>query len=230
MKGKIGKSAALFAALCLSLCLGGCRGTAREESLPATPSPEGARLPASLTAPALVSEDEVVQGPELAAGEAALLAAQGYRELYTRAMEGREAHLSLPAETLAAIAEALAGSDHAATDTARAIAPCNGEVLTDFHLRVQAGETAEAVLYEVCPDGGFIRHELHGAPDGLWVIHTRLSWSAEGEPVLGYSNRYSVTALRCAEGVFYYEYYMPDNPPGTNHDGHVDTFVEVPLK
>lgn len=33
----------------------------------------------------------------------------------------------------------------------------------------------------------------------------------------------------CTDGVLSYEYDLPGNPPGTSHDGHVDTLIRLPL-
>ena len=65
---------------------------------------------------------------------------------------------------------------------------------------------------------------------------TRLAWLDSGPysmqgtiPTVTYSKTYAVTSLELDAGSLHYEYYMPDNPTGGNHDGHVDTAVTIPM-
>lgn len=40
---------------------------------------------------------------------------------------------------------------------------------------------------------------------------------------MSYTDTYAVTSLTLDGGRLTYVYDMPDNPPGTDHDGHIDT-------
>ena len=40
---------------------------------------------------------------------------------------------------------------------------------------------------------------------------------------MSYADTYTVTSLVLDGGRLTYVYNMPDNPPGTDHDGHIDT-------
>ena len=40
---------------------------------------------------------------------------------------------------------------------------------------------------------------------------------------MSYADTYTVTSLMLGGGRLTYVYDMPVNPPGTDHDGHIDT-------
>lgn len=46
---------------------------------------------------------------------------------------------------------------------------------------------------------------------------------ANGAFSVSYADTYTVTSLMLDGGRLTYVYDMPDNPPGTDHDGHIDT-------
>lgn len=96
------------------------------------------------------------------------------------------------------------------------------EAVTAFWDARAAGETAEIVLYEVCRDGGLLCHALRFTGGADTVTRTRVVWR-DGAFCVGYADTYAVTALTYDGGVLTYVYDMPDNPPGTDHDGHIDT-------
>ena len=86
----------------------------------------------------------------------------------------------------------------------------------------RASQTAEAALYEVCRDGGLLCHTLRFADGADTVTRTRVAWR-DGAFSVSYTDTYAVTSLTLDGGRLTYIYDMPDNPPGTNHDGHIDT-------
>ena len=91
------------------------------------------------------------------------------------------------------------------------------EAVTAFWDARTAGETAEVALYEVCRDGGL---RFTGGADT--VTRTRVIWR-DGAFSVSYADTYAVTSLTLDGGRLTYIYDMPDNPPGTDHDGHIDT-------
>ena len=65
-------------------------------------------------------------------------------------------------------------------------------------------------------------HALLHADGADTVTRTRVVWR-DGAFCVGYADTYAVTALTYDGGMLTYVYDMPDNPPGTDHDGHIDT-------
>ena len=96
------------------------------------------------------------------------------------------------------------------------------ETVTAFWGVRAAGETAEIALYEVCRDGGLLCHTLRFADGTDTVTRTRVVWR-DGAFSVSYADTYTVTSLMLDGGRLTYVYDMPDNPPGTDHDGHIDT-------
>lgn len=98
----------------------------------------------------------------------------------------------------------------------------NPQAVDAFFADRDAGKTARLTLYEVCLDGGLICHDLAFADGKTTLTLTRIAWNGT-EPAVGYSRAYTVTELTYSGGTLHYVYDMPDNPPGTDHDGHIDT-------
>ena len=96
------------------------------------------------------------------------------------------------------------------------------EAVAAFWAARAAGEKASLTLYEVCRDGGLLCHALLYADGADTVTRTRVVWR-DGAFCVGYADTYAVTALTYDGGMLTYVYDMPDNPPGTDHDGHIDT-------
>ena len=70
--------------------------------------------------------------------------------------------------------------------------------------------------------GGLLCHTLRFADGADTVTRTRVAWR-DGALSVSYTDTYAVTSLTLDGGRLTYVYDMPDNPPGTNHDGHIDT-------
>ena len=96
------------------------------------------------------------------------------------------------------------------------------EAVAAFWAARAAGEKASLTLYEVCRDGGLLCHVLCFSDGADTVTRTRVVWR-DGAFCVGYADAYAVTALTYDGGMLTYVYDMPDNPPGTDHDGHIDT-------
>lgn len=82
-------------------------------------------------------------------------------------------------------------------------------------LRAKDGSTGRSC-------GGLLCHTLRFADGADTVTRTRVAWR-DGAFSVSYTDTYAVTSLTLDGGRLTYIYDMPDNPPGTNHDGHIDT-------
>ena len=109
----------------------------------------------------------------------------------------------------------------------------NPALLDDFFAAVGEGRAADIAVYELCPDAGFLCHTLHFRGGEYYLTRTRLAWqqgssALQGEtPTVTYSETYALTELYVEDGRLCYDYYIPDNPPGTRHDGHIETFTSL---
>lgn len=152
----------------------------------------------------------------------AVAAAQRYQPIVQAVGDGTAVGVDL---TDAQIAQAVAELDAAGltavhVDAAEPVT--HPETVTAFWDARAAGETAEVALYEVCRDGGLLCHALRFTGGADTVTRTRIVWR-DGAFCVGYADTYAVTALTYDGGMLTYVYDMPDNPPGTDHDGHIDT-------
>lgn len=165
----------------------------------------------------------------------ALAAAESYRDIYEAAYNGETFSFDLLKEDANRIAARLAASGDAAycPGMVPLTAPSCAE---QFYADTQSGKDRTVSIYEICQDGGFLCHTL-GFTDGQYIVtRTRLAWQDGGEyalqgtvPTVTYSDTYQVTGLSMDGTMLYYEYYMPDNPAGGSHDGHIDTTISIPL-
>lgn len=152
----------------------------------------------------------------------AVAAAQLYQPLVQGIGNGTDAGVDL---TDAQIAQAVARLSDAGLTAVHVDASepvTHPEAVTAFWDARTAGETAEVVLYEVCRDGGLLCHALRFADGTDTVTRTRVIWR-DGAFSVSYADTYTVTSLMLDGGRLTYVYDMPDNPPGTDHDGHIDT-------
>lgn len=140
-----------------------------------------------------------------AAADPAVAAAQRYQSMVQAVGDGTRA-----------------GVDLTAVHVDAADPVTHPETVTAFWDARAAGQTAEAALYEVCRDGGLLCHTLRFADGADTVTRTRVAWR-DGAFSVSYTDTYAVTSLTLDGGRLTYVYDMPDNPPGTDHDGHIDT-------
>lgn len=130
--------------------------------------------------------------------------------------------INLSDSDFADIVSILGGAGLTATDANQSCAMTNSGAVDNFFNNGKAGMLC---IYELHYDGGLTRHEL--TADSVRL--TRLTWRM-GEAVVTYSVKYSLTRLDYSNGRLYYEYFMPDNPEGSSHDGHVDTSKSFSVK
>jgi hypothetical protein len=138
--------------------------------------------------------------------------------------------ISLRDNDFVSILELLAEEGLVAFDSARQEPVTNPQTVYDFFATLEdPNHTGMLTLFELCPDGGFLRHDLQAAGERRALTLTRLTWNGE-EPRITYSNTYALTRLALTEdGSIVYDYYFPGNPAGGNHDGHVDTVTQIQL-
>ena len=170
--------------------------------------------------------------PELeAARDQALTVAEQYRDVYEGIFSPGSAGLFLTESETGEIIARFEALGYAAVDSAGRFRLTNPAQAEEFF--AQGGVLS---LYEVCTDGGCLCHSFYRTGGETQVIRTRLFWSDGGPymlqgtvPVVSDAGQYTLLSLVLSDGVLRYEYDLPGNPPGTSHDGHVDTLVRLPL-
>lgn len=152
----------------------------------------------------------------------AVAAAQRYQPLVQAVGDGTSAGVDLTDAQIAQAVARLSDAGLTAVHVDAADPVTHPETVTAFWDVRAAGETAEIALYEVCRDGGLLCHALLHADGADTVTRTRVVWR-DGAFSVSYADTYTVTSLSLGGGRLTYVYDMPDNPPGTDHDGHIDT-------
>ena len=157
-----------------------------------------------------------------AQADPAVAAAQRYQSVVQAVGDGTSAGVDLTDAQIAQAVARLSDAGLTAVHVDAADPVTHPETVAAFWDVRAAGETAEIALYEVCRDGGLLCHTLRFA-DGIdAVTRTRVAWRG-GAFSVSYADTYTVTSLMLDGGRLTYVYDMPDNPPGTDHDGHIDT-------
>lgn len=161
--------------------------------------------------------------PEQETGDTAPLAlAQTYQSQIDEISRGGTVGVNLTQTQLEQIVSTLANEGMTVSGVDGRTAMQNAQAVDVFFAERAAGKAAQLTLYEVCLDGGLICHDLSFADGETVLTLTRIVWNGI-EPTVSYSKQYAVTELTYSDGKLYYAYDMPDNPPGTWHDGHIDT-------
>lgn len=152
----------------------------------------------------------------------AVAAAQRYQPIVQAVGDGTSVGVDLTdAQIAQAVAElGTAGLTAVHVDAADPVT--HPEAVAAFWTARAAGEKASLTLYEVCRDGGLLCHALCFSDGADTVTRTRVVWR-DGAFSVSYADTYTVTSLTLDGGRLAYVYDMPDNPPGTDHDGHIDT-------
>lgn len=154
--------------------------------------------------------------------EAPLALARTYQSTIDEISRGGTVGVNLSQTELEQLVSTLAAEGVTVSGVDGSTAMQNPEAVDAFFAGRDAGKATQLALYEVCLDGGLLCHDLAFADGETTLTLTRIVWSGI-EPAVSYSRQYAVTALTCSDGTLYYAYDMPDNPPGTWHDGHIDT-------
>lgn len=161
------------------------------------------------------------QAPPVQA-QAALSLARTYQATITEVSRDGTVGVNLSQAELEQIVSALAAGGVTVSGVDGQTPMRNPQAVDAFFADHDAGKAARLTLYEVCLDGGLICHDLAFADGETTLTLTRITRSGT-EPTVGYSREYAVTELTYSGGTLHYVYDMPDNPPGTWHDGHIDT-------
>lgn len=164
-----------------------------------------------------------------------LATAEAYRDIYTGVYSGNQTAVMLTDKTMTEILSRLGTQGLVAIDFSNRFPMENANLVVQFFKDMDAEVDAHVTIYQICWDGGFICHDLTYANGKTTVVLTSLAWLSEGPyaltgdiPTIRYSNEYAVTDIcYSADGYLEYEYDMPDNPPGSNHDGHIDTTYQL---
>ena len=211
--------------------LGGVSSDAKQ------PEPQAAAkvnvAPAQTDTPSdsISAENELFTSLSSAAAEQAYEAADAYKDLYLELFSG--GGLNLTQDKLAPLAARLGELGYCAAALNCSIDMTNPALLNDFFAAVDKGRDADIAVYELCPYAGFLCHTLHFRSGEYYLTRTRLAWqqgssALQGEtPTVTYSETYALTELYVEDGRLCYDYYIPDNPPGTRHDGHIETFTSI---
>lgn len=164
-----------------------------------------------------------------------LAAAEVYRNIYESVYSGDQSAVHLTDDTMQEILSCLGDQGYIAVDVSNRFAMENTELVQQFFDTTGTGNAARITIYQICWDGGFVCHDLSYINGNTSVILTSLAWLSEkpyalpGDiPTIRYSNEYTVTEITLSDnGWLEYEYDMPNNPPGENHDGHIDTIYKL---
>lgn len=162
-------------------------------------------------------------------------AAEVYRDIYESVYPGNQAAPTLTDDTMMQILSALGAQGDVAVDFSNRFAMENASLVLQFLDNMESGTDAHVTIYQICWDGGFVCHDLSYRDGRTSVTLTSLAWLSDGPyalpgdiPTIRYSNEYEVTEIHYTpDGYLEYAYDMPDNPPGTDHDGHIDTVYRI---
>lgn len=152
----------------------------------------------------------------------AVAAARRYQPIVQAVGDGTSAGVDLTDAQIAQAVARLSDAGLAAVHVDASGPVTHPEAVAAFWAARAAEEKASLTLYEVCRDGGLLCHALCFSDGADTVTRTRVVWR-DGAFCVGYADTYAVTALTYDGGMLTYVYDMPDNPPGTDHDGHIDT-------
>lgn len=156
------------------------------------------------------------------AADSAVAAAQLYQPLVQAVGDGTDTGVDLTDAQIAQAVAQLSAAGLTAVHVDAADPVTHPETVAAFWAAHAAGEKAALTLYEVCRDGGLLCHTLQSTDGADTVTRTRVVWR-DGAFSVSYADTYTVTSLTLGGGRLTYVYDMPDNPPGTDHDGHIDT-------
>lgn len=167
--------------------------------------------------------------------KAVLAVAELYRPIYEQIFAVSSTQINLSREDMQDILDTLGAAGYAVIDNDEEFSMVNSQLVSEYFESVDSGKNAEVSIYQICSDAGFICNKLTFSGGKTTITMTRVAWLEDGPFALAgttasimYSRSFEVTAISYSEdGYLDYEYFMPDNPEGTNHDGHIETRVKI---
>ncbi len=167
--------------------------------------------------------------------EAALAVAELYRPIYEQIFAVSSTQVNLSREDMQDILDTLGAAGYAVIDNDEEFDMVNPQLISEYFKNVDSCKNAEVSIYQICSDAGFICNKLTFFGGKTSITMTRVAWLDDGPFALAgttasitYSRSFDVTEISYSEdGYLDYEYFMPDNPEGTNHDGHIETRVKI---
>lgn len=225
----------IFILLSFALPLFSCSG----EKTPKIGTP-GA-VPSAAASSAVVPGSSPEAGGETppdAAEKDALAVAELYRDIFMSVYEKNSAGIYLTDSETESILKRLGDNGFAAVDGAGLFPMQNADIAEDFLTKWKDGSDARLTVCEIYSDGGFLLHGIVYENGLAFVMMARVAWLDRGPhqlsgdtPTVTFKANYDITSLEMTpDGYLQYDYYMPDNPEGTNHDGHVDTTVRLRIR
>ncbi len=160
--------------------------------------------------------------------------AELYRTVYLASYKGDNVSVTLSSDNISIIAALLGAEGFVACDSAGSIDVTNPQLVYDFFDAIQAKQDAGICIYQIYSDGGFFSHSINSSASGISVVQTRLAWLDDGKfalpgenPTITFTDTFEVKSISLIDGYLHYEYYIPNNPPGSNHDGHIDPVENI---
>lgn len=222
----------LAAAAVLLICAAVMASSVLHGAKPQPSAAPPAETPAAKMPAAEPSADAEVGSAAMIAAESAYVVAGQYWDIYDALYTG--GGLKLTDEQEREIIDRLGSLGYVAAMQYGGTETANAGLAAEFMSAYDSGSDTRLTVYELCPDAGFLRHELSLTDGELNVTRTRLAWLAGdgtrfqgSEPTVTYSETYDVTALYAEDGWLCYDYYLPDNPAGSKHDGHIETLTRL---
>lgn len=128
------------------------------------------------------------------------------------------AYRGLDTSDTQAILDFLAGEGKCAVDAENLFQMANPELIEDYLAQRDKEPSAVLEVYQVLPDGGFLRYDIGGGELRL----TRASWQG-GLAVISMQKRYALTELKLTEKAnLIISYDIPENPDSKyGHDGYI---------
>lgn len=161
-----------------------------------------------------MQESDLSQKKKEGTQEESLQIAEGFRDVYEEAQaEGNLKDRQVQEELIRAIGE----QGYAAVDTENRINMVNSEQMETFLQEAGQGREAEASMFCVTDEGGFIRYDLETRESVMDVTVSSLRWQ-NGEPEVWYTHDFEATDWEFTEkGYFFLEEARPagyDGAPG----------------
>lgn len=127
-----------------------------------------------------------------------------YQTLYQGMDKGTALNAVIPDDNVKLIIEQI--GEYGCTATGYQQNMVNYQQFEEFLLQALEGQEGYATYYYVRSDGGFFYRKFHSVDKCLFVNTASLSWNDAGDPVVAYTNQYTIEQWEyTAKGYFIYE-------------------------